>query len=1120
MNKAHYIHNTILFVLLIRSSISYGQSIGLNYIMSEVLIDSIGSKSVKTVQYYDGFGRPDVLVINGLSPSRKCVYSMKEYDNLGRECKSWLPCVGTLNPYDLDEYHYSSQSQNTYGGDQHAFSETTYDALGRPVFTTTPGELWHQYGKGVATEYRTNQPTDHVKKYVMISVANGTFSEQGYYAPATLTCVKTTDEDGHAIEIYKDFMDNVILERRNGGNDTYYVYDKGLLCVVIPPLYQESNNKSELLYKYKYDGHGRCIEKTLPGCTPIKYEYDKCGRLAFMRDGCMPANTYRFYLYDELSRLAVCGLCTKNNNVSLASHPAETSCSSGDKEIMGTGYFISSKYNILSPTIEIVNYYDNYQFLENSSLQNFIGEANLHKHGHDNATSLLTGRLVKTSDGHYLCSALYYDKKGNVVEKCENTLGGGLHNVTTSYSFTGKPVEVIESFSRNGLTKTVAQQNTYDTNTDLLLTQTHTFNNAPTINTATYSYDNLGRIDSIGRNSNKVSIRYSYDVHGWVNNINGQDVIHNKTLFNEQIHYADYPSNKNYNGNIAFVKFVTSDNPMGAGCHYSYEYHYDEMNRLTRASFGCGQIGTDYCSNVDIFNEVMTYDANSNIVSLVRSGIMDNSSYGVIDNLTYSYYGNKLFGVSDQAPSLVSESAFDFKDNALSTYGAPEYGYNKNGAQTYDANKGITKIDYDLAGNPIRVQFADHSVTENVYSVDGRKLKTVHRTSVPRSDKLEISQTATLSRSETLSVDSTEHIGSFLCINGNPKQYLYDGGYLILGTTTSAPRCYIKDHLGSNRMVVDGTGKIYQNTKYYALGGPTAHSIDQGYQQFKYNGKEYDPMHGLNEYDYGTRQYDPAVGRLTSMDPLCEKYYHISPYAYCKGNPVRFIDPNGERPKAFEAALMAVYVYKDKDDDKEMKQIIAQLGQCGWIKSKFPTSIQFDYTRFDQNGLQSILFERTVNGITEYAYVYAGTNSVEDAVEDIAQLAGAAPQYHTAISNARTLSREVGNCELTFVGHSLGGGEAIASSMATGRAAITFNPAAVSGLTKYIEGLDKTPDVVNYRAVGSKIGIGNIRVGGDVLNNLQEKVGLSLPGKTIGVPTGLMPTHTIYDFLKYKLPEL
>ncbi len=30
------------------------------------------------------------------------------------------------------------------------------------------------------------------------------------------------------------------------------------------------------------------------------------------------------------------------------------------------------------------------------------------------------------------------------------------------------------------------------------------------------------------------------------------------------------------------------------------------------------------------------------------------------------------------------------------------------------------------------------------------------------------------------------------------------------------------------------------------------------------------------------------------MDPLAEKYYSISPYAYCTGNPVRFIDPNGQ----------------------------------------------------------------------------------------------------------------------------------------------------------------------------------------------------------------------------------
>ena len=61
----------------------------------------------------------------------------------------------------------------------------------------------------------------------------------------------------------------------------------------------------------------------------------------------------------------------------------------------------------------------------------------------------------------------------------------------------------------------------------------------------------------------------------------------------------------------------------------------------------------------------------------------------------------------------------------------------------------------------------------------------------------------------------------------------------------------------------------------------------------KYNGKEFDRTHGLDWYDYSARQYDPASGRFTSMDPLCEKYYNISPYSYCAGNPIRYVDPDG-----------------------------------------------------------------------------------------------------------------------------------------------------------------------------------------------------------------------------------
>ena len=65
-------------------------------------------------------------------------------------------------------------------------------------------------------------------------------------------------------------------------------------------------------------------------------------------------------------------------------------------------------------------------------------------------------------------------------------------------------------------------------------------------------------------------------------------------------------------------------------------------------------------------------------------------------------------------------------------------------------------------------------------------------------------------------------------------------------------------------------------------------------QPYRYNGKELDKMHGLNTYDYGARQYNPVTARWDRMDPLCEKYYSISPYVYCAGNPVNVIDPDGK----------------------------------------------------------------------------------------------------------------------------------------------------------------------------------------------------------------------------------
>ena len=64
-------------------------------------------------------------------------------------------------------------------------------------------------------------------------------------------------------------------------------------------------------------------------------------------------------------------------------------------------------------------------------------------------------------------------------------------------------------------------------------------------------------------------------------------------------------------------------------------------------------------------------------------------------------------------------------------------------------------------------------------------------------------------------------------------------------------------------------------------------------QSYRFCGKELDSTSALNLYWFGARLYDPLTARWTTQDPMSEKYYAYSPYAYCQNDPVRFIDPDG-----------------------------------------------------------------------------------------------------------------------------------------------------------------------------------------------------------------------------------
>ena len=56
------------------------------------------------------------------------------------------------------------------------------------------------------------------------------------------------------------------------------------------------------------------------------------------------------------------------------------------------------------------------------------------------------------------------------------------------------------------------------------------------------------------------------------------------------------------------------------------------------------------------------------------------------------------------------------------------------------------------------------------------------------------------------------------------------------------------------------------------------------------------PIHHISPFSPPpARHYHSALSIWLSVDPMSDKYPNISPYAYCAWNPIKFIDPTGEK---------------------------------------------------------------------------------------------------------------------------------------------------------------------------------------------------------------------------------
>lgn len=265
-------------------------------------------------------------------------------------------------------------------------------------------------------------------------------------------------------------------------------------------------------------------------------------------------------------------------------------------------------------------------------------------------------------------------------------------------------------------------------------------------------------------------------------------------------------------------------------------YSYDALNRLVSVTEN-GVLRRSY-----------QYDQFGNRTEMTEDGVTTQFRYNVLNQVTEKVCGNQVFTYTyDERGNLVTETQ---------------------GGQTrtfvYSPENRLVKVE-DFDGTAAEY-FWDGMGHRLGKVVDGKKVLFVNDFSRPTGNVLSIE-----------SQEETRHL-------------LWDEA-LTAELSGGEVRWFFTDELGSVRAAADGTGKVVEHFDYDEFGKSTTGSCPE----FGFSGLQYDAESA--SYFAQARFYSPQLGRFLAKDK--ERYIFpeipesVNLYAYCRNNPVTFIDPQG-----------------------------------------------------------------------------------------------------------------------------------------------------------------------------------------------------------------------------------
>jgi RHS repeat-associated protein len=144
--------------------------------------------------------------------------------------------------------------------------------------------------------------------------------------------------------------------------------------------------------------------------------------------------------------------------------------------------------------------------------------------------------------------------------------------------------------------------------------------------------------------------------------------------------------------------------------------------------------------------------------------------------------------------------------------------------------------------------------------------------------------------------------------SGTLVAHIFDGMRIAARIPDGAPAQFLHaDHLGGVALITGSAGQVLDSIIYDPYGAVLERTASGAITPVGFTGGVADQWSGLLYLQ--ARYYAPSLGRFVSPDPIVGNVIDPSawsPYAYCRNNPVTFVDPTGRSIWAIILAAVAI----------------------------------------------------------------------------------------------------------------------------------------------------------------------------------------------------------------------